>query len=63
MERDIQALVAGEPLPEETEAFKKAWREAKREAVKSEYAFKYNLNYYTSPDSMYKYSPQKDRVQ
>ena len=39
-----------------------AWREAKREAVKSEYAFRYNYNYYTSPDSMYKYNPAKDRL-
>ena len=61
-EKDIQALLAGESVPEETEAFKKSWREAKREAVKSEYAFKYNLNYYTAPDSMYKYEPLKDRA-
>jgi glutathione peroxidase len=60
MEKDIQALIAGEPVPEETEAFKKAWREAKREAVKSEYAFRYNLNYYTAPDSMYGYDSSKD---
>lgn len=60
MEKDIQALIAGEPLPEETEAFKKAWREAKREAVKSEYAFRYNLNYYTAPDSMYRFDPSKN---
>ena len=62
MEKDIQALLAGESVPEETEAFKKSWREAKREAVKSEYAFKYNLNYYTAPDSMYKYEPLRDRA-
>ena len=55
MEADIAALLKGEQLPEESEQFKKAWREAKREAVKSEYAFKYNLNYYTAPDSMYRY--------
>ena len=55
MEPDIAALLRGEALPAESEQFTKAWREAKREAVKSEYAFKYNLNYYTAPDSMYRY--------
>ena len=55
MEADVAALLEGEALPAESEQFIKAWREAKREAVKSEYAFKYNLNYYTAPDSMYKY--------
>jgi glutathione peroxidase len=60
MEDDIKAVLAGEALPEESEAFRKAWREAKREAVKSEYAFRYNLNYYTSPESMYKYDSAKD---
>jgi hypothetical protein len=62
MEADIQALLNGEPLPEETPAFQKAWREAKREGVKSEYAFRYNYNYYTAPDSMYKYNPSKDKL-
>jgi glutathione peroxidase len=61
MEPDITALLKGEPLPEESEMFKKAWREAKREAVKSEYAFRYNYNYYTAPDSMYKYDTSKDK--
>jgi glutathione peroxidase len=62
MEADISALLKGEALPEESPAFQKAWREAKREAVKSEYAFRYNYNYYTAPDSMYKYNPSKDRI-
>lgn len=61
MEPDILALLEGKPLPEESEMFKKAWREAKREAVKSEYAFRYNYNYYTAPDSMYKYDASKDK--
>lgn len=56
MEPDIQAMLAGQPLPEESPAFLKAWREAKREVTKSEYAFRFNYNYYTSPDSMYKVS-------
>jgi len=29
MDADIQAMLHGEPLPEETPAFQKAWREAK----------------------------------
>ena len=61
MEPDIQAVLAGQPLPEESPAFKKAWREAKREVIKSEYAFRFNYNYYDSPDSMYKYDAKKDR--
>mmetsp|Transcript_27730 Transcript_27730/g.46619 ORF Transcript_27730/g.46619 Transcript_27730/m.46619 type:complete len:331 (+) Transcript_27730:87-1079(+) len=60
MESDIQALLKGDPLPEPSPQYLKAWREAKREAVKSEYAFRYNYNYYTAPDSMYKYNPQQD---
>jgi hypothetical protein len=59
---DIEALLAGKPLPEESPAFQKAWREAKREATKSEYSFRYNYNYYTAPDSMYKYNPDKDKM-
>jgi len=62
MEADIQALLSGKSLPEESPAFHKAWREAKREAVKSEYAFRFNYNYYNSPDSMYKYDAGKDAV-
>ena len=59
---DIQAVLNGQELPEETPAFQKAWREAKREAVKSEYSFRYNYNYYTAPDSMYKYNPDEDKI-
>ena len=62
MEPDIKALLAGEPLPEESPAFQKAWREAKREVLKSEYAFRFNYNYYDSPDSMYKYDSKKDKL-
>ena len=40
--------------------YQKSWREAKREAIKSEYAFRYNYNYYTSPDSMYRYKVEQD---
>ena len=61
MEEDIVAVLNGQPLPEESPAFTKAWREAKREVVKGEYSFRYNYNYYASPDSMYKYDPKKDR--
>lgn len=61
MESDIKALLADQPLPEESPAFKKAWREAKREVIKSEYAFRFNYNYYDSPESMYKYNPLKDK--
>lgn len=62
MEPDIQAVLKGEPLPPESPAYLKAWREAKREAVKSEYSFRYNYNYYDSPDSMYKYNAAKDKI-
>jgi len=61
MERDIVSALQGEVLSEETPEFSKAWREAKREAMKSEYAFRLNYNYYDSPDSMYKYNPENDR--
>jgi glutathione peroxidase len=60
MESDIQALLNNEPLPPESSLFMKSWKEAKRELVKSEYSFRYNYNYYTAPDSMYKYDPKKD---
>jgi glutathione peroxidase-family protein len=63
MESDIQSLLKSEQLPSEGpqfELYQKAWREAKREAIKSEYAFRYNYNYYTAPDSMYKYKPSQD---
>jgi glutathione peroxidase len=61
MEPDIIALLEDRPLPDESPAFQKAWREAKREAIKSEYAFRYNYNYYTAPDSMYRYDTEKDK--
>lgn len=60
-EADIVAILKGEPLPAETAEYEKAWREAKREAMKSEYAFRLNYNYYNSPDSMYKYNSERDR--
>jgi glutathione peroxidase len=62
MEPDITALLEGKQLPEESPAFKKAWREAKREVIKSEYAFRFNYNYYDSPESMYKYDANKDQI-
>jgi len=62
MAPDIEALLAGRELPPETLAYQKAWREAKREASKSEYSFRYNYNYYTAPDSMYKYNSDRDAV-
>jgi hypothetical protein len=62
MESDIISVLKGEPLPPETTQFAKAWREAKREVEKGEYSFRYNYNYYTAPDSMYKYDPKKDQV-
>jgi hypothetical protein len=62
MEPDVKALLEGKDLPPESSAFQKAWREAKREVAKSEYSFRYNYNYYTAPDSMYKYNPEKDKV-
>ena len=61
MEPDIVALLQDQPLPPETPQFNKAWREAKREVEKGEYSFRYNYNYYTAPDSMYKYDPKKDK--
>lgn len=62
MENDIAALLNDKPLPEETLEFQKAWKQAKREVIKSEYAFRYNYNYYSAPDSMYKYDEKKDEV-
>lgn len=62
MEADIQALLRDEPLPPESPLFAKAWREAKREVIKGEYSFRYNYNYYTAPESMYKYDPKKDQI-
>jgi hypothetical protein len=46
MEPDVRAALAGEPLPPPSLAFLQAWEDAKREATKSEYAFKPGLNYY-----------------
>ena len=60
MEEDIVALLGDKELAEESPVFLKSWREAKREAIKSEYAFRYNYNYYSAPDSMYKYDKSKD---
>lgn len=62
MEEDLKAVLEGKVLPEESPAFQKAWREAKREVEKSEYAFRFNYNYYDSPDSMYKYDEKKDKI-
>ncbi len=45
MEADVAAALAGEPLPPVTGTLAKAWEDAKREATKSEYAFKPGLNY------------------
>merc|ERR1712194_246879 len=47
MEVDVRAIIAGKPLPPPTLAFLQAWEDAKREATKSEYAFKPGLNYYS----------------
>lgn len=63
IEEDIKALIKGEPLPEPNQKFLRMWREAKREAVKSEYAFRFNYNYYDAPNSMYKYNPNNDVVE
>eukprot|EP00640_Fibrocapsa_japonica_P002827 CAMPEP_0113945008 /NCGR_PEP_ID=MMETSP1339-20121228/38428_1 /TAXON_ID=94617 /ORGANISM="Fibrocapsa japonica" /LENGTH=269 /DNA_ID=CAMNT_0000950395 /DNA_START=180 /DNA_END=989 /DNA_ORIENTATION=+ /assembly_acc=CAM_ASM_000762 len=45
-EKDVQAVLKGEQLPDESLAFRKAWVAAKKEAAMSEYAFRKNLNYY-----------------
>ena len=42
----LQAVIEGKPLPAPSEKYLKAWEDAKREAIKSEYAFKPGLNYY-----------------
>ena len=47
MERDVQAVLAGEELPPPPVTLTQAWEDAKREAVKSEYSFKPGLNYYS----------------
>ena len=46
IEPDVEAVLAGQPLPPPSERYLKAWEDAKREAIKSEYAFKPGLNYY-----------------
>ena len=46
IEPDVQAVLEGRPLPEPSARYLKAWEDAKREAIKSEYAFKPGLNYY-----------------
>ena len=46
MERDVAALLDGQPLPEASPAFEQAWVDAAREAIKSEYAFKKGYNVY-----------------
>ena len=46
MERDVEALLAGDPLPEESDAFLTAWKDAEREAIKSEYSFRSGYNVY-----------------
>ena len=47
MEADVRAVLEGKPLPAVTLPYLQAWEDAKREATKSEYAFKPGLNYYT----------------
>jgi hypothetical protein len=42
----LQAVIDGKPLPPPSERWLKAWEDAKREAIKSEYTFKPGLNYY-----------------
>ena len=46
IEADVSALLAGLPLPPPSPRLETAWEAAKREAIKSEYAFKPGLNYY-----------------
>ena len=48
MAPDVEAVLAGQPLPEPSARLVKAWEDAKREAIKSEYAFKPGLNYYAT---------------
>ena len=63
MEEDIKAVLNGRDLPlegDDFDLFLKSWKESQREAIKSEYAFRYNYNYYLSPQSMYRYKPSQD---
>ena len=46
MEEDLKAVLEGQPLPPPNRAYFQCWEDAKREATKSEYAFKPGLNYY-----------------
>lgn len=46
MEKDVEALLNGEPLPDETDDFLVAWKDAERESIKSEYAFRMGYNLY-----------------
>lgn len=39
----VEAVLAGQPLPPPSEQLVSAWEAAKREAIKSEYAFKPGL--------------------
>ena len=48
MDADVQAVLDGQPLPPPSEKLLKAGEDAKREAIKSEYAFKPGLNVYAS---------------
>jgi hypothetical protein len=64
METDLQTILetpTTTTLPTPPPKYDKAWREAKKEAVKSEYAFRFNYNYYNAPESMYRYNPVNDR--
>lgn len=47
-EQDVQAVLAGQPLPAENRDYKLSWLKADQEALKSEYAFKLGLNYYNN---------------
>ena len=54
MERDVEALLSGKPLPEESDAFLTAWKDAEREAIKSEYSFRSGYNVYKQVRAMWK---------
>lgn len=46
MEADIQAVLKGEELPEESKKLLFAWREADKESTRSIYSFRKHYNYY-----------------
>lgn len=46
IEKDVDALINGEPLPDESDEFVTAWKDAERESIKSEYAFRVGYNLY-----------------